>query len=172
MCALRALPGMMQWIRSQRPGESGVNIITADFVELGEFISAVITLNYYMDDEEENATWISKLPNSLVVSITLAPFLFALLCFVFIKFLEHRSSVRLWHFRANKNREDKGRAQTRSGGLISGVEKKIRKVVLFILGKKMTGLFPLFLCFPFVAQLVTRSKHTFPNSASNQSNNN
>uniref|UniRef100_A0A8C1YMU7 Phosphatidylinositol-specific phospholipase C, X domain containing 3 n=1 Tax=Cyprinus carpio TaxID=7962 RepID=A0A8C1YMU7_CYPCA len=52
----RALPGMMQWIRSQRPGESGVNIITADFVELGEFISAVITLNYYLDDEEENAT--------------------------------------------------------------------------------------------------------------------
>lgn len=56
MCFLRALPGMMQWIRSQRPGENGVNIITADFVELGEFISAVITLNYYLDDEEENAT--------------------------------------------------------------------------------------------------------------------
>lgn len=56
MCSLRALPSMMQWIRSQRPGESGVNIITADFVELGEFISAVITLNYYLDDEDENDT--------------------------------------------------------------------------------------------------------------------
>lgn len=53
----RALPGMMQWIRSQRPGESGVNIITADFVELGDFISAVITLNYYLgEDDEEDAT--------------------------------------------------------------------------------------------------------------------
>lgn len=52
----RALPGMMQWIRSQRPGESGINIITADFVELGEFISAVITLNYHLDDEDDDAT--------------------------------------------------------------------------------------------------------------------
>lgn len=52
----RALPGMMQWIRSQRPGESGINIITADFVELGEFISAVITLNYHLDDDEDDAT--------------------------------------------------------------------------------------------------------------------
>ena len=52
----RALPSMMLWIRAQRPGESGINIITADFVELGDFISAVITLNYHMDDEEENAT--------------------------------------------------------------------------------------------------------------------
>ncbi|CAG5924077.1 unnamed protein product [Menidia menidia] len=53
----RALPAMMQWIRSQRPGESGINIITADFVELGEFISAVITLNYhYLDDDDDDAT--------------------------------------------------------------------------------------------------------------------
>ena len=52
----RALPGMMQWIRSQRPGENGINIITADFVELGEFISAVITLNYHLDDEDDYAT--------------------------------------------------------------------------------------------------------------------
>ena len=47
---------MMQWIRSQRPGESGINIITADFVELGEFISAVITLNYHLDEEADDAT--------------------------------------------------------------------------------------------------------------------
>lgn len=52
----RALPSMMLWIRAQRPGESGINIITADFVELGDFVSAVITLNYHMEDEEENAT--------------------------------------------------------------------------------------------------------------------
>lgn len=47
----------MQWIRSQRPGENGINIITADFVELGEFISAVISLNYHLDDDEDDATW-------------------------------------------------------------------------------------------------------------------
>uniref|UniRef100_A0A3Q2PTM6 Phosphatidylinositol-specific phospholipase C, X domain containing 3 n=1 Tax=Fundulus heteroclitus TaxID=8078 RepID=A0A3Q2PTM6_FUNHE len=53
----RALPGMMQWIRSQRPGENGINIITADFVELGEFISAVISLNYHhLNDEDDDAT--------------------------------------------------------------------------------------------------------------------
>lgn len=57
VCPPRALPGMMQWIRSQRPGESGINIITADFVELGEFISAVITLNYHLDDDDDDATW-------------------------------------------------------------------------------------------------------------------
>ena len=57
LCRPRALPGMMQWIRSQRPGENGINIITADFVELGEFISAVISLNYHLDDDEDDATW-------------------------------------------------------------------------------------------------------------------
>lgn len=56
LCPPRALPGMMQWIRSQRPGENGINIITADFVELGEFISAVISLNYHLDDDEDDAT--------------------------------------------------------------------------------------------------------------------
>ncbi len=83
MCFLRALPSMMQWIRAQRPGESGVNIITADFVELGEFISAVITLNYYLDDEEENATWTSTSPTSLVVSITCS----LSLCHIFMIYL-------------------------------------------------------------------------------------
>ncbi|KAI1904942.1 hypothetical protein AGOR_G00010870 [Albula goreensis] len=52
----RALPGMMQWVRAQRPGESGINIVTADFVELGDFISTVIMLNYLLD-EEGSDTW-------------------------------------------------------------------------------------------------------------------
>uniref|UniRef100_G1MWX6 Phosphatidylinositol specific phospholipase C X domain containing 3 n=1 Tax=Meleagris gallopavo TaxID=9103 RepID=G1MWX6_MELGA len=47
---LRALPAMMQWVRTQKPGESGVNIITADFVELGDFISTVIKLNDTLDE--------------------------------------------------------------------------------------------------------------------------
>lgn len=51
---LRALPAMMQWIRTQKPGESGINIVTADFVELGDFISTVIKLNYVFDEGEAN----------------------------------------------------------------------------------------------------------------------
>lgn len=53
---LRALPAMMHWVRTQRPGESGVNIITADFVELGDFISTVIKLNYVLDGGEDDTT--------------------------------------------------------------------------------------------------------------------
>ncbi|XP_025913898.1 PI-PLC X domain-containing protein 3 [Apteryx rowi] len=52
----RALPAMMQWVRTQKPGESGVNIITADFVELGDFISTVINLNYALDEGEDDTT--------------------------------------------------------------------------------------------------------------------
>ncbi|XP_072449059.1 PI-PLC X domain-containing protein 3 [Chiloscyllium punctatum] len=52
----RALPAMLQWIQSQKPGENGVNIVTADFVELGDFISAVIRLNYLSEDGTSNAT--------------------------------------------------------------------------------------------------------------------
>ncbi|MBZ3889636.1 PI-PLC X domain-containing protein 3 [Sciurus carolinensis] len=51
---LRALPAMMQWVRMQKPGESGINIVTADFVELGDFISTVIKLNYVFDEGEAN----------------------------------------------------------------------------------------------------------------------
>ncbi|NXU41932.1 PLCX3 protein, partial [Drymodes brunneopygia] len=52
----RALPAMMEWVRTQKAGESGVNIITADFVELGDFISTVIRLNYSLDEGEDDTT--------------------------------------------------------------------------------------------------------------------
>ncbi|OWK57809.1 PI-PLC X domain-containing protein 3 [Lonchura striata] len=52
----RALPAMMEWVRTQKAGESGVNIITADFVELGDFISTVIKLNYSLDEGEDDTT--------------------------------------------------------------------------------------------------------------------
>ncbi|NXM39478.1 PLCX3 protein, partial [Gymnorhina tibicen] len=52
----RALPAMMEWVRTQKAGESGVNIITADFVELGDFISTVIKLNYALDEGEDDTT--------------------------------------------------------------------------------------------------------------------
>ncbi|KAM4708616.1 PI-PLC X domain-containing protein 3 [Discoglossus pictus] len=48
----RALPAMMQWVRTQKPGESGINIVTADFVELGDFISTVIKLNHLLEEED------------------------------------------------------------------------------------------------------------------------
>ncbi|EMP30260.1 PI-PLC X domain-containing protein 3 [Chelonia mydas] len=53
---VRALPAMMHWVRTQKPGESGINIITADFVELGDFISTVIKLNYILDEGEADTT--------------------------------------------------------------------------------------------------------------------
>lgn len=48
---------MMQWVRTQTPGESGINIVTADFVELGDFINTVIKLNYILDEGEADSTW-------------------------------------------------------------------------------------------------------------------
>lgn len=110
----------MQWIRSQRPGESGVNIITADFVELGEFISAVITLNYYLDDEEENATWTCQFPTRLWYRLhSLFYYLpcYDLISFVFgnIQALFVSDSLGLL-----KTCEDEGRAQT--GGRVESFQ--------------------------------------------------
>ncbi|ETE67553.1 PI-PLC X domain-containing protein 3, partial [Ophiophagus hannah] len=48
-----ALPAMMQWVQAQTPGESGINIVTADFVELGDFISTIIKLNQGLDEGQE-----------------------------------------------------------------------------------------------------------------------
>lgn len=47
---------MMQWVQTQTPGESGVNIVTADFVELGDFISTIIKLNYILAEGEADTT--------------------------------------------------------------------------------------------------------------------
>lgn len=52
----RALPAMMHWVQAQTPGESGINIVTADFVELGDFVSTVIKLNYSLDEGEADTT--------------------------------------------------------------------------------------------------------------------
>uniref|UniRef100_A0A4W4EJT7 Phosphatidylinositol-specific phospholipase C X domain-containing protein n=2 Tax=Electrophorus electricus TaxID=8005 RepID=A0A4W4EJT7_ELEEL len=39
------LPTIMTWVEAQKPGVSGVNIITSDFVELVDFANTVIRLN-------------------------------------------------------------------------------------------------------------------------------
>eukprot|EP00062_Callorhinchus_milii_P022436 gi/632980208/ref/XP_007906902.1/ PREDICTED: PI-PLC X domain-containing protein 3-like [Callorhinchus milii] len=41
----RNLPIIMNWVKSQKPGVNGVNIITSDFVELVDFATTVIKLN-------------------------------------------------------------------------------------------------------------------------------
>ncbi|XP_060688860.1 PI-PLC X domain-containing protein 2 isoform X1 [Hemiscyllium ocellatum] len=41
----RNLPTIMNWVKSQKPGVNGVNIITSDFVELVDFATTVIKLN-------------------------------------------------------------------------------------------------------------------------------
>lgn len=35
----------MAWVKAQKPGVNGVNIITSDFVELVDFANTVIRLN-------------------------------------------------------------------------------------------------------------------------------
>ncbi|XP_066538219.1 PI-PLC X domain-containing protein 2 [Hoplias malabaricus] len=39
------LPTILSWIKAQKPGVNGVNIITSDFVELVDFANTVIQLN-------------------------------------------------------------------------------------------------------------------------------
>ncbi|XP_028656882.2 PI-PLC X domain-containing protein 2 [Erpetoichthys calabaricus] len=41
----RNLPTIMEWVRAQKPGTNGVNIITSDFVDLVDFATTVIQLN-------------------------------------------------------------------------------------------------------------------------------
>ncbi|KAM4701386.1 PI-PLC X domain-containing protein 2 [Discoglossus pictus] len=44
----RNLPMIISWVKSQKPGAMGVNIITSDFVELVDFAETVIGLNYML----------------------------------------------------------------------------------------------------------------------------
>ncbi|CAH2221461.1 PI-PLC X domain-containing 2 [Pelobates cultripes] len=44
----RNLPVILNWVKTQRPGALGVNIITSDFVELVDFAETVIGLNYLL----------------------------------------------------------------------------------------------------------------------------
>ncbi|PIO36506.1 hypothetical protein AB205_0203370, partial [Aquarana catesbeiana] len=44
----RNLPMILNWVKMQRPGAMGVNIITSDFVELVDFAETVIGLNYLL----------------------------------------------------------------------------------------------------------------------------
>uniref|UniRef100_A0A8C8R7P4 Phosphatidylinositol specific phospholipase C X domain containing 2 n=1 Tax=Pelusios castaneus TaxID=367368 RepID=A0A8C8R7P4_9SAUR len=41
----RNLPMILNWVKTQKPGVMGVNIITSDFVELVDFAATVIALN-------------------------------------------------------------------------------------------------------------------------------
>ncbi|XP_043928379.1 PI-PLC X domain-containing protein 2-like [Protopterus annectens] len=47
----RSLPVIMEWVKSQKPGASGVNIITSDFIELDDFATSVINLNNLLLEE-------------------------------------------------------------------------------------------------------------------------
>lgn len=41
----RNLPAILDWVKTQKPGAMGVNIITSDFVDLVDFATTVIELN-------------------------------------------------------------------------------------------------------------------------------
>ncbi|XP_054830325.1 PI-PLC X domain-containing protein 2 [Eublepharis macularius] len=47
----RNLPLILNWVKSQKPGIMGVNIITSDFVELVDFAASVIALNDLLLEE-------------------------------------------------------------------------------------------------------------------------
>uniref|UniRef100_A0A8D0BHI8 Phosphatidylinositol specific phospholipase C X domain containing 2 n=1 Tax=Salvator merianae TaxID=96440 RepID=A0A8D0BHI8_SALMN len=47
------LPLILNWVKSQKPGIMGVNIITSDFVELVDFAASVIALNDLLLEEDE-----------------------------------------------------------------------------------------------------------------------
>lgn len=52
--SLRNLPRILEWVKSQKPGNMGVNIITSDFVELVDFAASVIALNNLLLEERKN----------------------------------------------------------------------------------------------------------------------
>ncbi|XP_077480424.1 PI-PLC X domain-containing protein 2 [Stigmatopora argus] len=49
----RNLPAIISWVRVQKPGLDGINIITSDFVELTDFANIVIRLNNLLLSEHE-----------------------------------------------------------------------------------------------------------------------
>lgn len=46
----RNLPAILDWVKTQKPGAMGVNIITSDFVDLVDFATTVIELNDLLED--------------------------------------------------------------------------------------------------------------------------
>lgn len=51
---------ILNWVKAQKPGVMGVNIITSDFVELVDFAATVIALNDLLleDDESASTSWL------------------------------------------------------------------------------------------------------------------
>ncbi|EGW03417.1 PI-PLC X domain-containing protein 3 [Cricetulus griseus] len=47
---LQNLPAILDWVKTQKPGAMGVNIITSDFVDLVDFATTVIELNDLLED--------------------------------------------------------------------------------------------------------------------------
>lgn len=53
LCSLlcRNLPAILDWVKTQKPGAMGVNIITSDFVDLVDFATTVIELNDLLQED-------------------------------------------------------------------------------------------------------------------------
>lgn len=47
----RNLPVILDWVKTQKPGTMGVNIITSDFVDLVDFATTVIELNDLLQED-------------------------------------------------------------------------------------------------------------------------
>ncbi|KAM6161981.1 PI-PLC X domain-containing protein 2 [Erethizon dorsatum] len=51
----RNLPAILDWVKIQKPGAMGVNIITSDFVDLVDFATTVIELNDLLQEDRSLA---------------------------------------------------------------------------------------------------------------------
>jgi len=47
---------ILNWVKAQKPGVIGVNIITSDFVELVDFAATVIALNDLLLEEDDSSS--------------------------------------------------------------------------------------------------------------------
>lgn len=47
---------ILNWVKAQKPGVMGVNIITSDFVELVDFAATVIALNDLLLEEDDSSS--------------------------------------------------------------------------------------------------------------------
>lgn len=63
----RNLPAILDWVKTQKPGAMGVNIITSDFVDLVDFATTVIELNDLLQEDRALAKcWFNFLFNLML----------------------------------------------------------------------------------------------------------
>lgn len=44
--AMKVMPDIIKWLKYQKRGKCGINVVTADYVEIDDFVKTVINLNF------------------------------------------------------------------------------------------------------------------------------